>query len=242
MKLKFFLILALSAFLLCSLSAHAQPPEKCLFFRVLWEEDGTYKISELRAVMDFPLAIDENGNFLIKIADGKGTTLYQHKTKKFSMALVPSIESQGNETMQINEIIIDQDELVGAKKGQMFFLLPYLEEAKTLSFEHGTKVLAKADLSALCSNNGKCEEPENFVSCPQDCALDKEDGYCYAYKDGVCDPDCAEGIDPDCAGETPEPIPEPEKDSIILPAIALGFAAIILFILLRKRAKSKNCP
>lgn len=229
MKEKFLLMAIL---LICCILVQAEQPTKTLFFRVLWE-DGHYKIDELRTVMDYPLETDENGNYLVKLVDEKGITLYQHKTKKFNMELMPSREPELGE-MTEGEIVIDFDELYGTKKGQMFFILPYLKEAKTLTFEHGTNILAKADLSILCNYNGKCEETENYLSCPEDCSLSEKDNYCLAYKDGTCDPDCIEGIDPDCGEEK-----KPSGFDLIGITIIAGITLILLLILLSKKRKKQ---
>ena len=49
-----------------------------------------------------------------------------------------------------------------------------------------------------CNGNGECESGENSQNCPLDCPSGGADGYCDRMWDNKCDPDCAEGDDPDC--------------------------------------------
>jgi hypothetical protein len=55
-------------------------------------------------------------------------------------------------------------------------------------------------LADPCGNNA-CDTPEeNHAACPVDCPSGQKDGYCDKIDDGLCDPDCASGEDPDCQG------------------------------------------
>lgn len=214
--------------------ARADSPSKCLFFRVSWN-NGDYNIDSLSVVMDYPLGVDENGNYLVKLRDKDGTTLYQHKTKRFSMELEPSALVSAGEIGE-ERMEIDHDELFGTKQGQMFFILPYTERAQTLSFEHGENVLTRVDLGVLCNENGVCEEEENYLSCPTDCPLEKKDNYCLARVDKVCDLDCAEGIDLDCEkeSETSEGEREGFSEFVWIQAIVLIVGILIAFGLYKK--------
>lgn len=50
-----------------------------------------------------------------------------------------------------------------------------------------------------CNANGICDTKyESYLTCPQDCPLDRVDGICIKAADKKCDPDCGEGLDPDC--------------------------------------------
>jgi parallel beta-helix repeat protein len=52
-------------------------------------------------------------------------------------------------------------------------------------------------LKVVCNPNGSCDPGETFIFCPQDCTSGIADGYCDMAYDGVNDPDCAGGVDPD---------------------------------------------
>lgn len=59
-----------------------------------------------------------------------------------------------------------------------------------------------------CNQNGICEtdEDENAITCPEDCSPRKRDELCNPLDDGICDPDCKEGVDPDCRITTTIPV------------------------------------
>ena len=49
----------------------------------------------------------------------------------------------------------------------------------------------------LCKPDNFCNKDENYLLCPEDCKAGLEDGICDAVDDGINDPDCMYGIDPD---------------------------------------------
>ncbi len=48
-----------------------------------------------------------------------------------------------------------------------------------------------------CKPDGVCGEGENSVFCPEDCKSGARDDSCDGVEDGVVDPDCLPGVDPD---------------------------------------------
>lgn len=83
-------------------------------------------------------------------------------------------------------------------KTQINYRLPYHKNAVRMLVKKGDKILLDFDFKELCNHNGICDKYEDFLSCPEDCPLNKEDGLCYNKFDGICDPDCGKGVDPDC--------------------------------------------
>jgi len=220
------LLLITVAALLLPLAA-AQQAEKVIYATIKWN-NGSFEISNLSVTIDYRTEINQNGNYLVKLIGKNGKTLYQLKIAKF-ISRVPAPADANFEEKQ--KWYADK-----YKYGEMAVFLPYLKEAKTLSFEHGTSILARANLSKLCNEDGKCNNNENYLSCPEDCKLNKKDNYCLAQKDGTCDPDCAQGIDPDCKTTTKPKIANSTRGFIIVGAI---IATIILIIWSKKR-KNKN--
>jgi len=57
------------------------------------------------------------------------------------------------------------------------------------------------NLDPTTCGDGTCGMPENYGSCPQDCPSGGIDDYCDKVKDGIVDPDCEEGEDPDSVNQ-----------------------------------------
>ncbi len=53
-------------------------------------------------------------------------------------------------------------------------------------------------IDTIFCHNLICENTENYETCPLDCLLNQSDHLCLAYDDGICDPDCAIDVDPNC--------------------------------------------
>jgi hypothetical protein len=218
-----------AALMLCAI-VFAQGPEKTIQAMVSWKE-GAYQITDASVVIDYKTENNPNGNFLAKLADSQGQTLFQIKAAKPS----PSEPSWGDSNIEMTGQFYNEQE----NKGFMVIYLPYLEDAKYVSFEHGTAILAKADLSVLCNSDGKCDSSENFLSCEKDCPLDNADGYCLAESEGICDPDCAEGLDPDCtqAGGQAGTQAEASPMFVLVMLVAAVFALIAFYFMQKKKKK-----
>ncbi len=222
MKTALLLIVAVAATLLLP-AATAQQAEKVIYATVKWN-NGSFEINDLSVTLDYRTEMNPNGNYLAKLISEDGKTLYQLKIAKFISRVPAPVDANFEEKQRW---YADK-----YRYGEMAVFLPYLKGAKTISFEHGTSILAQTGLSKLCNKDGKCNNNENYLSCPQDCPLNKKDNYCLAQADGTCDPDCAQGIDADC--KTSQKQAGGPIGAIILGAIA---ATIILIIWSKKRRK-----
>ncbi|MDY7078848.1 MAG: NosD domain-containing protein [Chloroflexota bacterium] len=56
---------------------------------------------------------------------------------------------------------------------------------------------SSAIVKVVCNPNGTCDPGETNIFCPNDCSTGIEDDYCDMAWDGINDPDCAGGVDPD---------------------------------------------
>ena len=97
---------------------------------------------------------------------------------------------------------IEQDDLNFA------LILPYFKNGSYIKiFSPKKKLLLKVDVSVFANTcgDGVCQRQENYKTCPQDCSSGGKDNYCDKVKDGICDPDCKMGEDPDCVGHLVKP-------------------------------------
>ena len=75
-------------------------------------------------------------------------------------------------------------------------------------------------LEGRCGD-GRCTDPEDALTCPQDCPSGVQDFTCDGKVDGLCDPDCIGGTgDPDCGGGL-EKSGSPSFPVILLVAITI---------------------
>jgi len=108
-------------------------------------------------------------------------------------------------------------------------LAPYFNDAKKLEvYDLENKRVLTVDLgyfSETCGN-GKCENHESNLECPQDCRASMKDDLCTYEKDGVCDADC-QRLDPDCRTRM--------TVFIIVGVFALALALIAFSFMAKKR-------
>jgi hypothetical protein len=153
---------------------------------------GEVKINSLQIVYGTPTPQDERGAFIAQLLDRSSNEIYQ---LRFSLDEVRSTFPEDLPPEDYNAFI-EQSRFFEAT---LYF--PYLDEAEIVSIgqENKSPIAFFGVKEDLCNSDGKCGETENFLSCPADCPLDKEDNYCLPEGDGICDPDCIAGLDPDCA-------------------------------------------
>ncbi|HZX19701.1 MAG TPA: hypothetical protein VFF13_01660 [archaeon] len=111
-------------------------------------------------------------------------------------------------------------------------MLPYSENAVSIAVLKDGQELDKFNVEHLIDkcNDNICQESENHISCPNDCASGGNDGYCDMVQDNICDADC-DGTEPEC--KTSE-IPQPGFD--LLPvAIVIVIILVAVFIYTRKK-------
>jgi parallel beta-helix repeat protein len=65
-------------------------------------------------------------------------------------------------------------------------------------------------VKVICNPNGACDPGETHILCPEDCDTGIIDGYCDMVADGINDPDCADGADPDM-----DPAEDTDADGVL---------------------------
>jgi hypothetical protein len=179
--------------------------------------NDTVKLLNLSILLgpEIPLFYPE-GNFTFQIFSRNNQIVYQ---RNFSVDFVILSEPP----VFTNETII-------------FLSVPLLPNMQTIRLLKGKKLIFEENIEKfLCNHNTKCENFENFYSCPDDCPSGSKDNVCDALRDGRCDPDCAEGIDPDCGIQN--------KISrltliILIGILGLLLLAVVILILIKKRTKA----
>ncbi|MFH1404113.1 MAG: hypothetical protein ABIH11_07585 [Candidatus Altiarchaeota archaeon] len=99
------------------------------------------------------------------------------------------------------------------------YRIPYLPEmAGVKLFKKGELIYARG--LDFCVEDGVCGVAETVETCPKDCRPDSRDKVCVNAGDGVCDPDCKAGVDPDC-GKAPvkKTVEDKGSKSTCMPAL-----------------------
>jgi PKD repeat protein len=118
----------------------------------------------------------------------------------------------------------------------VFFLnyrIPYEPAMRKLEVYHQSRLIYTKDLN-FCNRNSICDSTETYLTCPRDCPLDKTDDICIAWQDKTCDPDCLEGVDPDCSG--------PILSSLLIAVIVIlaGTGSLIALFVWRRKRRAGN--
>jgi hypothetical protein len=133
-------------------------------------------------------------------------TKYQHKGEDYLLRVV---SEEGKELWRVTFNVyfdyygpvyddVDYSE-IKYSAFPIHYKIPYVRDMKTLVLQHKEKVIFSKDLN-FCNQNKVCDTSETNQTCPGDCPPDKKDKICIDRNEGICDPDCLPGIDPDCKG------------------------------------------
>ena len=184
---------------------------------------------------EIPLFYPE-GNFTFQILSRGGQIVYQ---KNFSV-----------------DFVILSDPPIFTNETIILLSAPILPNMQTIRLFKGKKLILEENIEKfLCNHNAKCENFENFYSFPDDCPSGSKDNICDALIDGKCDPDCLEGVDPDCnipnetviqpTGKNESLFISREKNEksrltliILIGILGLLLLIVVILILIKKRTKA----
>lgn len=111
------------------------------------------------------------------------------------------------------------------------------EECAVCVLEDGTEIevteLMGLSFEETVCGDGNCGFPENFAGCPQDCPSGGSDAYCDGVRDGIVDPDCLEGYDPDYAAEV-EGFP---FIPVVVAAVAVAAVVAVATLFMKRRGR-----
>ena len=129
------------------------------------------------------------------------------------------------------------DQVVIADREQCFAYRT--ESCAACAFPNGTRIevgqaMQLSFLEGRCGD-GRCSDPEDALTCPQDCPSGVQDFTCDGKSDGLCDPDCTGGSgDPDC-GDGRQGGGTPSLLVILGIAVAVVLVIIVVLWFLRSR-------
>jgi hypothetical protein len=180
-------------FFLLLLTDQAAASDILLVDLVVHKNDSV-ELRELRITSGRPLIDIESGPYRIEVTDSNGTVVLDRD-------------------LMISFLIMS-DPPVETDQSFVSLRIPYNSRMKHVNIYKADKQIFSQDLR-LCNNNGICDtDYESSLSCPKDCPPYREDKTCINDSDGICDPDCLSGLDPDCSSGN------------------LGFLPYVLFVVL----------
>lgn len=225
--MKYGIIGAVIVIMLFSVAAHSESPQNILILEFTLYKNDSVIFSDYYVDVGIPTVFGKvNTGYSLTVYSKEGSVLYNAFFR-------PGLEAmaQGASTAS-----------TGAQNAAYLRLrLPYAEKMAYLEVYHGGKMIHSQSLSDLCDHNGVCGGRENALSCPADCAKGAGRTYCNAQADGLCDPSCYAGWDPDCANNnnsavnssTP-PAAGDMVDGTLYIALFAGIIIVALFIFRRR--------
>jgi heme/copper-type cytochrome/quinol oxidase subunit 4 len=221
-RIKYFLSLTFLLVLLISI-AYAQSSFHLDIF--LWiDVNDNVKLLNMSMVSGPEMEIFyPEGNYTLQILSKNKEILYQ---KNFNV-----------------EFVILSNPPVFTNETTIMFSIPLLPNIETLKVLKNGKVIFEERIgNLLCNQNGKCEDGENFYSCPKDCPSGSKDNVCDALIDEKCDPDCQKDVDLDCNTELKEKVLK--KGGLNIPVFVIisiiAILMIVVIILLKVKTRSEQ--
>jgi hypothetical protein len=171
----------------------------------------------------------------ISILPGPETPVFYSKGNYTFQALSKSGRVVYEKNLSI-DFIIFSDPPKFTNETIVFFSIPLSSDLQTIKLFKNKRLIFEENIQKfLCNNDGKCDNFENFYSCPSDCPSGSKDNVCDALIDGRCDPDCNVDVDLDC-----NPILKQKLISSQFPWVLIIVGGIIIFLIVLFIIKIKS--
>lgn len=209
-------IFVLAALTLSAAIAGAQETEMIRLTFTLGA-DGSVKLDSINPQVSIPVDKAAEGNFRFIVYDRDGITLY---------------ETARNARFFYNDISVNVSSISHSE------LIPYDERIAGIRVYFEGKLALDQKLT-LCNHDNACDDFESQFSCT-DCQAEKPDRLCMPEQNGMCDPDCLEGYDPDCSVQAAGQKEGRGVMPVELIAFFAALAAALVLIIRRRRARDEG--
>jgi hypothetical protein len=177
-------------------------------------DNDSAEINHVKVLEGRPTDYVNKGHYLLEFTDENNRTLYY-------------------QDFAVNYLLLENPP-VPVNYSVTSLRVPYNSNMSRIHIFKDDKLIYSSSVN-VCDSDGICDkDTESFLSCPKDCPLDAKDEICIKRIDGICDPDCFQGIDTDCVN--PSKNVDPNESSTTLnenkTENAEYFPYIILLIIL----------
>ena len=153
---------------------------------LLYKNDSVLNITIRQVNATVSVQTNESGNYNLSIFDNQSNQIF-NTPLDISFEYTGPVLLEDNLTQNISYDFIDFN-----------YKIPFNSSMYNLTlYKNNTAIYSK--ILDFCDNNLICDNTETYLTCPLDCPLNQTDNICIAEDDGFCDPDCAFGVDVNCA-------------------------------------------
>jgi hypothetical protein len=160
------------------------------------------------------LSQPQDGNYQLTVSDATGEILDRIRFPLYYDYTGPVLKGVDYSGIRFDPVTFD-------------YKVPFTEAMKRLDLSHDGRVIFSTELD-FCNANQVCDPMETFETCPADCPLNRSDSFCTPANDDVCDPDCWEGVDPDCSVRYSGEAPAPTQTPLPIGSLVVAFIVVIL--------------
>ncbi len=208
------------------LAATAYALEEKFYEVTLNYKNGALSVEEITVKTGSLSQKADEGSYTAQLISFDESVLY---SKKFEIITVIR-----GENFDLNTGTIAASEMK-LNETNITLQLPYFAEGKQVNiYNKNIKALEIPVLQfADTCGNAVCDPQESYESCNKDCKSGGKDDYCDSVSDGVCDSDCADGQDGDCA------VAAQQDYGRYLAAVVAAGGLLVILLVFRMRRKNQ---